>query len=99
MIFKQLNRLQQMDQLIRQKRTGNATEFAQKMGVSRRQIYNWLEDLRSMGLDIEYNRYKKSFTYRKLYKINIQFEIRELSKYELSEIEGNGLFLNKISFV
>lgn len=82
MFLKQLNRLQYIDQLIRQKRTGNAEEFAEKLGVSRRQIYYWLEDLKDLGLDISYDRFAQSFIYQKPYKINIAFDIEELTDTE-----------------
>jgi len=38
MIFKQINRLQQIDQLIRQKRTGNAKQLAAKLEISRKHL-------------------------------------------------------------
>ncbi len=79
MIFKQLNRLQQIDQLIRQKRTGNAKEFANKLGLSRRQVYYILEELKSMGLDIMYDRYVKSYIYLRPYHFIVSFKIKELT--------------------
>ena len=84
MFFKQLNRLQQIDQLIRQKRTGNAQELAEKMKISRRQVYNWLDELKAFGLEIEYNRQIRSYVYLKPYQINIQLDFRELSEQEES---------------
>lgn len=78
MIFKLFNRLQQIDQLIRQKRTGNAEELAAKLSISRRQVYYWLEELKSYGLEIDYNRDLKSFVYRKKYEITIAFTVREI---------------------
>ena len=96
MIFKQLNRLQQMDQLIRQKRTGNAEEFAEKLQISRRHVYNWLDDLKSYGADIAYNRSLRSFTYLRPYQIKITFEIKELTKEEAEKIEGGLNILRKI---
>lgn len=99
MIFKQLNRLQQIDQLIRQRRTGNAEELAEKLNISRRQVYNWLEELKSYGLEIDYKREIKSFVYLKPYQINITLDIRELSYKETTEIEAGINFLKKSSFV
>jgi len=78
MIFKLLNRLQQIDQLIRQKRTGNADELAAKLNISRRQVYYWLEELKSYGLEIDYNRDIKSFVYQKPYEVTITFKVKEI---------------------
>ena len=95
MIFKQLNRLQQIDQLIRQRRTGNADELAQKLRISRRLVYYWLDELKEMGLELYYNREVKSFVYHKPYKINISFEIKELTYDELLETEAGVNFSQK----
>ena len=95
MIFKQLNRLQQLDQLIRQQRTGNAEELALKMGLSRRQAYNWLEELKLMGLEIEYNRHIKSYVYLKPYQINISIDIKELSDKEILETQPGITFFQR----
>lgn len=95
MIYKQLNRLQQIDQLIRQKRTGNAEELARKLSISRRLVYYWLDELKDMGLEIDYNRAAKSFVYQKPYQINVSFEIKELTYEESMEIEAGINFFQK----
>ena len=99
MIFKQLNRLQQIDQLIRQKRTGNAEELAEKLQISRRHVYRWLEEFKSLGLEIDYKREIKSFVYLKPYQINITLDIKELTVQESTEIEAGINILKKNQFV
>ncbi len=96
MIFKQINRLQQIDQLIRQKRTGNAEELADKLNISRRQVYNWLDELKALGLEIDYNREIRSFVYLKSYQINISFDIKELTENEVTNVKA-GLNFFKIN--
>ena len=83
MIFKLLDRLGRIDQLIRQKRTGNAEEFAEKLNISRRQVYNWLDELKSYGLEIAYDRELRSFVYLKSYQINISFDYLLFVEYLL----------------
>lgn len=78
MFYKEINRLQQLDQLIRQQRTGNAHELAVKLKITRRHVYNILEGLRDLGLDIVYDRDRKSFVYKKSYQINIRLGISDL---------------------
>ena len=97
-MFKYINRLQQIDQVIRQKRTGNAKELAEKLDISRRQVYNWIEEFKSYGLEIDYRRDIKSFIYLKPYQINI-IDIKELSHKETTDIEAGINFLDKNSFV
>ncbi len=99
MFSKQINRLQQIDQLIRQKRTGNADELAYKLEISRRQVYNWLDEFKGLGLEIEYNREIKSYVYLKPYQINIILDIKELTVIETTEVEAGINFLKKNYFV
>lgn len=95
MIFKQINRLQQIDQLIRQKRTGNAEEFAAKLQISRRQVYNWIDEMRGLGLEINYDRDIRSFVYLKPYRISIALDIKELPDSEIFDIEAGMNFSKK----
>lgn len=93
MIFKQINKLQQIDQLIRQKRTGNAQELGKKLGISRRQAYYWLEYIKDLGLDITYNRDRKTYEYESDCKLEIVFNVKVLSKDEIEQIEA-GYYVN-----
>jgi len=88
MIYRYKNRLEQIDQLIRQKRTGNAMQFAEKIGVSRRQIYNFLDDLKNLGMEIEYDRNSGTYYYKKLYKLRFTFDIEELDEQEMFKCQG-----------
>ncbi len=88
MLFEEINRIQQIDKLIRLNNTGNAEEFSEKLNISRRHVYNIIENRKDMGLDIEYNRHLSSFVYTKPYKININFEIVELQENEAMEINA-----------
>ena len=50
-----LNRLQQMDQLIRLKGTGNPNAFAARLGISQSMMYNYLNLLKTLGGPIRYS--------------------------------------------
>jgi len=67
--IKQLNRLKKLDALIQQVKTGAPDEFASRMGLSRSQLYNILEELKDLGAPIEYNRRLRSFYYRESFQI------------------------------
>ena len=99
MFFKHLNRLQQIDQLIRQQNTGNADALAEKMGISRRQIYNFISELRDLGLEIEYKRNLNSFVYSKPYRINVKVDIQDLSHEEALTAKGGTVFHKNYRFV
>ncbi len=68
-VIKQLNRLKKLDTLIQQAKTGAPDEFANRLGLSRSQLYNILEELKDLGAPIEYNRRLRSFYYRENFQI------------------------------
>lgn len=72
MIFKQINRLCYLDQLIRQQRTGSAYDLAQKLQISRRQVYNLIDKLKDLGFEVDYDRYRKTFLYPIPFRYNIE---------------------------
>jgi biotin operon repressor len=58
---KYLARYQRIQNLIFAEKTGSSEEFATKIGLSRRMLFNYLEDLKDMGLEIEYCRKRKTY--------------------------------------
>ena len=61
--FDYLQRLQQMDQLIRLKATGSPRVFASRLGISKSSLYNHLDLLRMLGGPVKYNQQLSSFEY------------------------------------
>jgi DNA-binding IclR family transcriptional regulator len=78
MNFDKLNRLQFLDHLIKHQRTGNAQELAEKLHIKRRQVYNLLNELKDIGLEIEYNRQKRSFIYPRSIQFTITLGVRNI---------------------
>lgn len=62
-----LLRIQQIDRLIRQQRTGPPGELAERMGLSESTIYAYLQYMRNTGAPIAYS--KKQKTYYYLYQV------------------------------
>jgi biotin operon repressor len=58
-----LELLERMDAVINRKGTGNATELAQRLKVSRRSVFNYLDTLRRLGADIDYCEHRQSYFY------------------------------------
>jgi len=56
-----LNLLLRLDQFIRQKGTGSPPEFARKMGVSERSLYEYLKVLKELGAPIRFSRQDRSY--------------------------------------
>ena len=66
-----LNLLLQLDLFIREKGTGSPPEFARKMGISERSLYEYLKVLKDLGAPIKWSREDRSY----YYSIEGQFRI------------------------
>ena len=55
--------LEQVDQLIRMKATGNARQLASRLKVSKSTVYEIIELMKMMGADIEYCNKRCSYFY------------------------------------
>ena len=84
--IERLNKLEQMDQLIRLRATGNSKAFARKIDVSESSLFRLLNDLKELGAEIEYNAYKKTYFYCGEQNLRIGFEF--LEKKERKQLRG-----------
>jgi predicted DNA-binding transcriptional regulator YafY len=66
-----LNLLLQLDHFIRHKDTGRPSEFAQKIGISERSLYEYIRVLKELGAPIRFSRQTHSY----YYEINGHFHI------------------------
>lgn len=70
-----LERLRRMDNLIRTKATGTPGEFAEKLKVSERTVYENMYLMKKMGAPIKYNRARGSYVYEEEGQFKIGFEL------------------------
>ena len=78
--LKYISRLERIDQFIRQERTGTAPEFAGRLEISVRQLYNLIEELKDLGLPIAYCRIRRTFFYRTQCRIVFEIKVNEMDK-------------------
>ena len=72
--MKYVARMERIDQLIRQEMTGNAPDFADRLNISVRQLYNLMDELKDLGLPIAYCRNRQTYYYK--VPCRIVFEVR-----------------------
>lgn len=86
--IRQIERLQLMNKLLKEQRTGNPEQLAERLGVSRRQMYVYLEYLKDLGVDVQFSRRLNSFKYagKKQIRIDWKFEVLDVS--ELKDVFG-----------
>ena len=58
-----INRLRSIDCLIQMQNTGNARELAERLEITERSVYNYLNLMKSMGAPIVFSSYRQSYVY------------------------------------
>lgn len=73
-LFKYIARLQRMDSLIAMRATGPPEEFAYKMKLSRSTLFETLQEMKVMGVDIRYSNSCETYYYADERRIIIKVE-------------------------
>ena len=63
-----------MDSLITMKATGSPEVFAEKMGIKRSTLFESLQEMREIGVDIKYSIIRQSYYYADNRRIKIKLE-------------------------
>lgn len=87
-LFNQIDRINQMHDLIRQGRTGTPQEFANRLGISTIRLHQIIEELRMMEVPITYSRQLRTYRYTDAYEIVIDVRMRPLTIKERISIKG-----------
>ena len=58
-----LDRLCKLHELVRLEQTGTPNELAERLEISRSQLYKMLETLKEYGVDIKYSRFFRTYHY------------------------------------
>jgi hypothetical protein len=88
LLFETIDRVNRIHQLIRLEATGSPDEFAGKLNLKKRQLYNILEEFKDYGADVRYSRIKNSYYYNNNFDVMVEISISPLSKNE--ELSFNG---------
>ena len=96
-LYNYINRIERMDTLIRRKSTGTPKELAEKLNISERWLYIFLDELRTeLNCPIRYDRRKRSYVYEIPGRVLIKFK-SELETDELKKVSGGKNFKNYFS--
>ena len=78
-LFKQIERLNLLDKLISQKRTGKPESLARRLDLSVSRLARIIEYLRDAGAPIQYDRALQTYFYEFEYQIFIQVNMKPLT--------------------
>jgi len=88
LIFEAIERLERIHKLIQRKATGTPDEFAEKLHLGKRQMYNILDEFRGYGADIKYNRMNCTFYYNNDFEVLVKINVNPLSRVEQKTINA-----------
>ncbi len=94
-LFKYIERINLMDQLIRQGRTGTQTEFANRLGLSVSRLARIIEYLKGIGAPLEYDRSRNTYYYDEEYSIQIKVDIQQLNYQQIRHISAGTYYFSK----
>jgi predicted DNA-binding transcriptional regulator YafY len=73
--------LKRMDHLIQTRSTGNPEDFAKRLCISSRSLYNYLALMKELGAPIRYSRHQETYLYAMDGRFIFEFEILEETEY------------------
>ena len=73
-LIKYIERVRRMDSFISMMATGTPEEFAEKMGIKRSTLFESLQEMREIGVDIKYSFIRQSYYYADNRRIKIKLE-------------------------
>jgi hypothetical protein len=73
-MIKYVNRLERIDALVFMKATGTPEQFAGKLGIRRSTLYQTLQEIRFLGVEIKYCCHRRSYYYANDRRIRIIIE-------------------------
>jgi hypothetical protein len=84
--FDKIDKVKQLDTLIRLKSTGNCKTLASKLGISESSLFLLLQTAKDFGADIIYNPHRNSYEY--VTPMRFKFGFEKLAEAELDKLGG-----------
>ncbi|MBK7107400.1 MAG: hypothetical protein IPH62_19205 [Ignavibacteriae bacterium] len=87
-----LERIKKINKLIKNQQTGNSNDFALKLNICRRQLFNIIEYLRAIGAPIKYNKKMETFYYDNDFNLEIKYSVKIITNEKVKNIYGGEVF-------
>jgi biotin operon repressor len=87
--LRQIERIQELDRLVKKRSTGSPSKLANRLGISRSHLYNLISYLNDIGMQIKYSRSQCTFYYvNSQDKLEIEFSIKIVTSEKEYKIYG-----------
>lgn len=92
--IEQLERFKQIIKMIKHEKTGTPEEFANSLQISKRRLYEHLDDFREMGVQIDYSKIRSTYYFSDGHEVELSFSLKVITKEKSKEIFGGFLISN-----
>jgi|SRR5690606_30395173 predicted DNA-binding transcriptional regulator YafY len=97
-LYLYIDRINLLNKLISQSKTGNQSELAKRLNISISRLARIIEYMKDQGAPIKFDRTKNTYYYESRYSINIDIKIEKINEQELKDINaGINFSLNSYS--
>ncbi|MEH6306197.1 HTH domain-containing protein [Olivibacter sp. CPCC 100613] len=83
-----IERINLLNKLIKQKRTGSPSDLSDRLGLSTSRLHKIIEELKANGAPIAYSRQYQTYFYKHEYEISFSATFKSLNNQEISLISG-----------
>jgi predicted DNA-binding transcriptional regulator YafY len=97
-LFKQIELLQRTHKLIDVAHTGTPEDFAKRLGISSRRLYDVLDEMKMLGAPITYSRKANTYYYTDDFEVKIFCQFQCLSQKELTDTAGGFVLFKSFLF-
>lgn len=87
-LFRRIERIQLLNKLISEQRTGTPEELANRLGISRSKLYLMLEELKDIGVHVQYSKRTATFYYSNCERLTFDYSFRVIKADDCKEIGG-----------
>ncbi|MEO9870336.1 MAG: DNA-binding protein [Ekhidna sp.] len=94
----QIERLQKLNKLIEQERTGTPEELASRLRVKERTLYEILDSIKSLGVVLKYDKKRKTYYYQEGDILQINFKLSVLKNEEIQRVFGGRVIFSRTAF-
>ncbi|MDR0712348.1 MAG: hypothetical protein LBF67_08425 [Prevotellaceae bacterium] len=84
-IFEFVDKVKLFNRLVEQRHTGTPQEFAERLGMGRSTLYEFIDELRSRDVDVSYSRKSRTYYYANHVSLEVRFDIRHLDELDDDE--------------
>ncbi|WP_460545922.1 DNA-binding protein [Echinicola sediminis] len=91
-IFLRIQRIQLLNKLISEQRTGTPESLAKRLGISRAKLYLLLEEMKDIGVEVHYSKRTASFYYSNCERLSFEFSFSVIDGNDCKNIDGGKMW-------